>query len=872
MDNAEIRSNTEHRIYVENEQAVPSCPASSEHEMLRALHLIFGKRDRIELRVIRRSKSSRKPTIEAGVYDRQNIDKLIYDASQANTYGTVCVNLNPLLENYQALHVNALKNNTVGLVGNQHIARREILFIDCDPKRPSDTSATEQQVQEAHSTAESISAYLTSKGWPEPLHASSGNGAHLLYRIDLPNDEPSSRIIQGVLHMLAERFDSESITIDQSVSKAGQIIKLYGTVANKGEHTAATPHRLSKILSVPSTWTHVSIENLLQVQQVRLNTNNVQTLSARPAWLPAVTPSIGIAERYFDLDGFLNRLGIRYRKKTKSDGTENFELEHCPFNPEHNRGEAGISRSPDGRLGFHCFHNSCAIHDWHSLRRLVEQKDPTALPAHKTTEEGTEGPNTTPQPRPLPPALKPVPKLDPETLPQAFKAAAIDIADRLQCPIDYIVVSMLAAAGAVVGNKVGIFPYANDESWEVYPALWGGIVGDPGTKKSPAIQAAHRPLRHLEEVAAHEHAKAMQQYDALRAQHEAAVAQWMKNKAGLKPVAPVPPKRRRLIVNDVTYQALGVILEANPRGVLAISDELTGLLQSLDAPGQEAARGFFLSGWSGTQGYSFDRIERGSIVLPRYCLSVFGGFQPDRIKTYVSGTQYGNSSNDGLMQRFQLLVWPDALDDVKLVDRKPDQAAINSYLQAIIRLNDIGIATLKNSVVLPNGSALLHFDDQAQQVFNAWLLANEQLLGSGRIDHARQSHLAKYRSLIPALALLFHLLDSHDDGVCEVCIIKAIGFAKFLKRHADRIYASISGHDQEAARSLARHLIDGDLSQGFTCRSVVMKGWSGLSNKARAQEALDALVEFGWLYAEEVRIGRPTVKYYLHPQAGEGLL
>jgi len=89
------------------------------------------------------------------------------------------------------------------------------------------------------------------------------------------------------------------------------------------------------------------------------------------------------------------------------------------------------------------------------------------------------------QPQKLPPALRPVPALDPLGLPVAIRDAAIDLADRLQCPIDYLVVAMLSAAGAVIGNKVGIFPYANDESWEVYPALWGGTVGDPGSKKSP---------------------------------------------------------------------------------------------------------------------------------------------------------------------------------------------------------------------------------------------------------------------------------------------------------------------------------------------------------------------------------------------------
>jgi hypothetical protein len=66
------------------------------------------------------------------------------------------------------------------------------------------------------------------------------------------------------------------------------------------------------------------------------------------------------------------------------------------------------------------------------------------------------------QPQRLPPALRAVPKLDPNWLPDVLRDAAVDLADRLQCPLDYLAVTMLSAAGAVVGNRVGIFPYAND--------------------------------------------------------------------------------------------------------------------------------------------------------------------------------------------------------------------------------------------------------------------------------------------------------------------------------------------------------------------------------------------------------------------------
>ena len=252
---------------------------------------------------------------------------------------------------------------------------------------------------------------------------------------------------------------------------------------------------------------------------------------------------------------------------------------------------------------------------------------------------------------------------------------------------------------------------------------------------------------------------------------------------------------------------------------------------------------------------------------------MFGGFQPDRIKSYVQFAQRGNSKNDGLLQRFQLLVWPDHVNNVSLVDRAPNHAAINKYNQAVLNLPTLDQQPLLGARRLANGSQLLHFSATAQRVFNSWYLDNEKLLIGGGLDPARQSHFAKYRSLVPALALLFHLLDSHSGAVCDDCLTRAIGFAEYLKKHANRIYALVSGHDHAATRALAKRILDGQLSDGFTCRTLTLKGWTGLATREQAQAAIDALVEYGWLFEAEIRSGgRPSIRYTVNPSVSPDLL
>src|SRR5262249_46027656 len=156
------------------------------------------------------------------------------------------------------------------------------------------------------------------------------------------------------------------------------------------------------------------------------------------------------------------------------------------------------------------------------------------------------------------------------------------------------------------------------------PNLWGCIVGRPGAMKSPAIAEALKPLHRLEAKAREQHEADCLLYEAhcheweLRKQaREASFRQALKKNPNaaldgdFSPNEPAAPVERRYVTNDTSYEKLGEILAANPNGVLAHRDELVSLLKALDQEQNCGARGFFLTAWSGKEGYTFDRIGRG---------------------------------------------------------------------------------------------------------------------------------------------------------------------------------------------------------------------------------------------------------------------
>jgi putative DNA primase/helicase len=307
--------------------------------------------------------------------------------------------------------------------------------------------------------------------------------------------------------------------------------------------------------------------------------------------------------------------------------------------------------------------------------------------------------NYWPKPEPIQSELPPMQTFDEDLLPPSIRPLVVDVSERMQTPMAYAAVMMLSLAG-VVNRRAMIQPKANDPTWRVVPNLWGGIVGAPGVLKTPLIRGITHPLVKVEELWLHEYKAALEDYADEQEQADLRVSLWKEQyKQALKKNAPAPikpdntlvePVLKRLIVNDATVEKLHELLQQNPAGLLVIRDELAGFFATLDKPGRENERAFCLEPWNGDGPFTIDRIGRGSIHVAHVCLSMLGSIQPGRLRSYLADTLADGPTNDGFMQRFQLMVWPDVTADWKYIDRPPDCAAeerVARVLNNLVRLD-----------------------------------------------------------------------------------------------------------------------------------------------------------------------------------------
>lgn len=484
-------------------------------------------------------------------------------------------------------------------------------------------------------------------------------------------------------------------------------------------------------------------------------------------------------------------------------------------------------------------------------------------------------------PEPIKPLIKSVLPCPIATLPDTIARWLKAQAEHMQISDDFLAVPFMVYTGSLIGRKRGL-KMRSGTDWSEFPNLWGMLVGRPSVMKSPAMEAALKPLSKLSQQARKVHELQLAEYqkehqvwkictkskeEVFKKKYKSVIGNNHQPQIDLaSEEEPKKPTQKRYKTSDPTIEKIGEVLSENPQGILLDRDELAGWLHSFDKGGRESDRQFYLESWSGKKDFDVDRIGRGSLHIPALFLSIFGSIQPGPLAKYVHSSIHGGAADDGFLQRFSMMVWPDVKSDWELIPA----INIESEEEAIFDVYD---HLDKLDFNPENGPHLLNFTKEAQEAFNSWQQKLECNLRSNKWPAHLEAHYAKFKKTLPALCLILeHLHDAvryqYPQTIQLSTFHSAIKWLRYLASHANRIYDSGASIIPEVANRLLAHIRSGDLQPPFTARDIYHgKHWSGLTNQDEVEEVLSYLMDKNYLACEITRtVGRPSKKYCVHPK------
>ena len=331
------------------------------NEITHALRLWFQVGDVFEVRVLDAvSADYRREHIESGYFDYEHISAVPEALKRLLSFRGVYVTVNPVNPDLLARAVNRLRpagrNPTTA---DTDIVRRRWLLIDCDPRRASGVSSSNAEHESALAKAREIRDGLSSLGWADPIMTDSGNGAQLMYRIDLPADD--GELVRRVIGEIA-KASSKQVAIDTSVHNPARIWRLPGTMNCKGDSIPERPHRMARILEEPQDIVSVSREQMQDI--VSYQSEDTQTDVPDDEWKHTIPA--------FDLDSWIAQYCPELGSPQPWKGGRKWIFPVCPFNEAHTNKSAVLIQEPSGAVAFKCHHNGCSGNDWRALRELRE--------------------------------------------------------------------------------------------------------------------------------------------------------------------------------------------------------------------------------------------------------------------------------------------------------------------------------------------------------------------------------------------------------------------------------------------------------------------------------------------------------------------
>ncbi|WP_375693346.1 YfjI family protein [Bartonella sp. AP23HLJMH] len=477
--------------------------------------------------------------------------------------------------------------------------------------------------------------------------------------------------------------------------------------------------------------------------------------------------------------------------------------------------------------------------------------------------------------KPLEYTLLPVESFHAAQMPLTLSRYVYDVADRQQAPLDFVAVAALCGLAALIGNGVRIAPKQHDD-WKIVPNLWGALIGQPSTMKTPTMQAALTPitclqkkwykdwLKQKERQEIEEILETLDKSEKKKQAHKAIKKGDLETARALLSETLSKDNAHdddvsRFIVNDTSVEKLGELLKENPRGLLMVRDELSGFLTDMERKEYQTDRSFYLEAFNGDGQFTYDRIGRGTIFIPHVTLSMIGGIQPSRIIPLIQAIHRG-INDDGLLQRFQMIVWPDDNKEWQVIDRPPNQEGWQKYEGVFRSFRDKRLGS-------PEQPLIMRFSAEAQVKFYEWLEHLHKEAKGGSYSESLQSHLLKMPKTIVSLALIFELIEGGRFEINKGALQTALRWEKYLFSHVKRLYAAADSLATEGAKLIVERC--DHLPDVFTLRDIHQRSWTHLKDNQTVKQALELLCRCNYIREfpiEGNELGRrPDRRYEWNP-------
>lgn len=452
-------------------------------------------------------------------------------------------------------------------------------------------------------------------------------------------------------------------------------------------------------------------------------------------------------------------------------------------------------------------------------------------------------------------------------LPESLRHFVEEGAASMRIDPTFFALPVLAVTASAIGTTRRI---RIKQDWHEPAVLWSATVAPSGRIKSPPLRAATEPLQELDDEVYEAYEAAVKRFEAEEAAYSVAIKEW--RRSGQKngespPKKPAEPVCQRFVVQDVTIEALAVVLKSNPRGVLLCRDELAAWVRAFDKYNKKNAAE--IAHWIEIHAAQTVKIDRKTGIPPHIrirnaAVSVTGTIQPRTLARVLTPEFF----ETGFAARLLLAMPPNRKKTWS--DAVISDGASARYAATVRRLTELAHRVSRFGRPLPIDVPLSH------EARIAWIGFFE--------DFAEKQHTTRDEDLAAAYSklegaaarfgLVFHLVRLSEENalgaetppISAKAIEAGVTLARWFVDETERVYAELrSSAGARELSELEQHVRT--LGGSATARDLMRTGPCFPTAK-EAQDALQRLVEAGRATSRwETRAegGKPQQVYTLTP-------